>query len=73
MPKGRPKLQRAERFCFKCEDVKPLAEFSGDGYCKACHRAYTKQWYARRKVRASAKRMMAKHQISLERLAKRSA
>jgi hypothetical protein len=49
MPKGRLKAQRTERFCSRCENVKPLAEFSGDGYCKACHRAYTKAWYARRK------------------------
>jgi len=55
MLKGRVRLQRTERFCARCEDVKPLQEFStrSGGYCKPCHRAYTKVWQAQRKQKAA--------------------
>jgi hypothetical protein len=48
--KRKPKPLSADKFCPKCEYVKPRKEeFSvGASWCKACHREYTKNWWKSR-------------------------
>jgi len=49
MPKGRLRIVRDEKFCSRCEDVKPLDAFGlrAKGYlqswCKDCHNDYDAQ------------------------------
>lgn len=47
----------AARACSRCHEVKALAEFSTSthGWCKACHRGYSREWRLRRNPNARAR------------------